>query len=443
MSEAESHLSGASSFSDYRYDVVHLPPAGLSSGRLKHHWSKQALGSKGPPDFSLIQMKAGPNKTPPGQHLDGLHSRVDPSDFHEAAGSKSEKVQHIGNHGTSHDWEDNLPKKKGHIRDKPSRADEMKGALFPVQPRGKATFSIYGDAATDPITHFRHQGGVVEAKWRPARRTGYANEAATQTWTWAQSKEALENMPKPTREQTKTEQKIQVSVRGERNYNVCGTEDLLPAATEDFIKCDVPPTRAHIVANDKKYLPYCARQGHTPRPMKEYNQSHQVWDCMLFDTKDGAGNETASRIGDDRDVSPGPSYNRDVSPGPSYMQPLQRTPRSMRGDPDARSYDDDGITPSAASYANVTPRGSNVTPRSVTPRNVRSSTPRGSRSGNNPMTTPRGSGARDTTPRGMRRSASQIVLPDGRAGTPPRNLTPRGSMSRKNSQPVLSQPAWR
>lgn len=70
-----------------------------------------------------------------------------------------------------------------------------------------------------------------------------------------------------------------VNCRGERIYNICGAEDLLPAGVYDYIKCDVPPTRSHVVWNDRKYLPTCARNDYVPRP-NDYNNSKTMWGVL-------------------------------------------------------------------------------------------------------------------------------------------------------------------
>jgi len=277
--------SGASSFSEYKYDNIHLPPAGLSSGRLKHYWGKVANNSSAHVDFSLIQMPPENIRQDPAEFV-GMRSLIDPSGYNDPAGNRSERVLHRKEYGI-HDWECE-PVEPG--ASKLNRSDEIrKFKIYTPQPRAKAAFSKHSSKKTDPITHFGAIYRKAEGKgYRPGRRYGYTNEASAQNWTWKQDKASWAHMKDIPMTKTRSEQKFQISVRGERAYNVCGTEDLLPAATEEFIKCDVPPPKAYIMANDKKFLPFCARAADSDAyqsvfkslPTTDPNQSSQIWSCM-------------------------------------------------------------------------------------------------------------------------------------------------------------------
>lgn len=319
-----------SDFSDYKFDNLHLPPAGLSSGRLKHHWGKDTWTTPYV-DFSLIQMPAAPEDNT----LVGSRSMIDPAGYNLPAGTRSERVLHRKDYGMN-DWECDDPKEFA-SKVKMKRSDDIrKFKIYCPQPRAKAVFSKRNHAKTDPITHFGTIYGDSKSavkNYRPGRRYGYKNEAASNNWTWRQDKASLDHMSKHNTALTKTEQKFQVSVRGERQYNVCGTEDLLPAATVGFVKCDVPPPREYITANDKKYLPFCARPFDSDafinckKPPNIANESQQVWNCM----RQGRSEVGAKDI-PVKEASSRGSVRSEISPSESSFISQNSTAVAMAGD---------------------------------------------------------------------------------------------------------------
>lgn len=282
-----------SDFSEYKYDNIHLPPAGLSSGRLKHHCGKNTRNRNA--DFTLIQMKAENARQVPADFV-GMRSLVDPAGYNLPAGTKSERVSHRREYGM-HDWEFGEDGVAG-VTKGGDRGDEMRRFKpHQSQLRAKAEFSKHNDGPTDPITHFGDiynrfdcQGNdIYRQVYRPGRKYGYANEASSQKWTWRQGVHDPYANTVPC-----SRKKFHTSVRGERAYNVCGNEDMLPGATADFVKCDVPPPRAYVMANDKRYLPLCARTADTdayrnamqawPEGTSSKYDSSRIWSCMIDET---------------------------------------------------------------------------------------------------------------------------------------------------------------
>jgi len=76
--------------------------------------------------------------------------------------------------------------------------------------------------------------------------------------------------------------KMHTSVKGEKKYNICGVQDMLPAAQEKFTKGDAPPSARHIFDNDKKYLQGFER-GRPPKGgggPEFLAESAEMWNCM-------------------------------------------------------------------------------------------------------------------------------------------------------------------
>jgi len=151
---------------------------------------------------------------------------------------------------------------------------------------------------TDPITHFRHENHGKEEVlwWKPCRQaTQNGRLGHAQTWTWQthidlsslsgrkQADLEKENMLKETTAHLNAQKHKAmgdlVTCRGERVYNLCGAEDMLPSGIYEYIKCDVPPTRTQILLNDQKYLPVCVRAMHLGGYLRpnDYNNSEGVW----------------------------------------------------------------------------------------------------------------------------------------------------------------------
>lgn len=212
-------------------DVADLPFAGVSNYRIATRHQEKLGGGGGRVDFSLLHHV-------PAKH--GTPRRLDPSAYPVPAG----------------------------------------GLVRPE--RGKLEVA---EAATDPITHFRHLGLDVPQKYRVSKRSGYKHPAAGQTWTWAQDPKVVAStglLPRP----EVVYLKASVGADGVRRPFVWGGEDLLPGATRDFVKCDRPAEIEHIIFNDKELLPYCLREGPytEKRPVHEHWRSDRMWDVMYDDS---------------------------------------------------------------------------------------------------------------------------------------------------------------
>mmetsp|Transcript_48267 Transcript_48267/g.75209 ORF Transcript_48267/g.75209 Transcript_48267/m.75209 type:complete len:444 (-) Transcript_48267:91-1422(-) len=231
--------------SDYSESVVSLdlphdflPAAGLSTFRRTHHASTKAHFTKGEAQSDLSMMK-GPRwqrRSMP---------RLDPASMHNGnpAGGVT-KVNRMECH--------------------------------------KAKIANKLEDPTDPITHFKHDPYMkkkVEVKEHFAKRMGYDHGAATQTWTWAQEPKVVAELGLDVRPEF-IWQKYQIGADGRRHYNVCGVEDLLPAATQEYFKADLQPQKENIARNDKKYLAYCIREGHQQRPVHSHFKSDDMWAVM-------------------------------------------------------------------------------------------------------------------------------------------------------------------
>jgi len=280
---------------DFREQAVHLPAAGMTTLRSKmiggKAKNKDRLDKGEPGEFAIRQnVYCGP-----GQEKVASRSHTEPSRYQSAAGQKSDRTV-TSIHQNLHDLEAQLakvhPNPKAAVSDRlKKRGDSMErmvpdelaakeGVLVEGRKKGNGQCGIQCER-TDPITHFKHEGVAFNKYWwRPARRYNSNNRARAQTWTWQQhqgrgEKKLDENSA------WYAENKVHdtgdlVTCRGERIYNLCGAEDMLPAALAAYIKCDKPPSKAQIVRNDKKHWPVCA-QDSPPREKNNYNESDEVW----------------------------------------------------------------------------------------------------------------------------------------------------------------------
>jgi len=215
-----------------------FPSAGLSTFRRSHHASTKAHYTKAEcqDDLSLLRGPRWQARSMP---------RLDPSSMHDGfpAGGVT-KVNRMECHKA----------KKG----------------------GKH------DDRTDPITHFKHDpdiGVKLEVKEHFVKRMGYEHGGALQHWTWAQDPKVVAELGCDARPES-VWQKYQVGADGKRYYNVCGVEDLLPAATQNFFKCDLPPQKENVLKNDRQMLAYCIREGHPQRPVHSHWKSDNMWSVM-------------------------------------------------------------------------------------------------------------------------------------------------------------------
>lgn len=235
-----------SSFSDFAYDNHRCPPAGVASARLKKHKSKQCVNKGQGTIGGALAMDERQAMGAAKERLDG--PRRDPATHAKAAGARSEKLTLLLNHDHESDWKDMKSGDKA-----PRRAQ---GFILDVPKKGKAICTPVG--CQNPLL----QPGV-SPKERYHRRIGYEHGTARQTWTWNECKEvpwtpdqSLMNMKRAGDGKSAEPGcvKVHTSSKGEKKYNVCGVEDMLPAGTCRFIKSDAPPTSRHIYENDRREL---------------------------------------------------------------------------------------------------------------------------------------------------------------------------------------------
>jgi len=316
--------------------------------------------------------------------------------------------------------------------------------------------------ATDPINHFRHQD---QPKKKSSKRTGYDTEAAKQTWTWAQDLKVIESLGLETRP-VPSRIKFSIGADGQRYFNMFGREDLLPAATRDYIKCDRPARRDLITFNDKERLPYFLRDTQTKkRPVHNHWQSDDMWAVMRNQTYLETLRDEPLCAGKPRQDTREPSLASEdesvewMNPTPRLGQSKENAPphgllRDNYVDEDAPAHK---MTPwmalDAASIPGETPRMttladsrgpvSSMTPRSVsrcdtTPRSI---TPRSSIAHG---TTPRGVSSRNVSAQDVRLrpspSAPSLISASSRdvayqVATPLQTATPRGGTTPRSMTP--------
>jgi len=243
------------SFSEFHYDNSKSPPAGVPSARLNHHHSKDC--SKDTSHSSqvekVIRMTPEQELRCKGEYLDG--PRIDPSQIPTAAGDLSRntkiKVCLLANQmeGMSPTVVANTPEGK------PDKQKKISGFILDVSRKAPAACSGLQDQYKDPLNPSEEQFE------RRCKRLGY--KIAETDWTWNECQEKsgdlaeFMNQHDPNRVLkglTPFEIKMHASVKGEKKYNVCGVQDMLPAATEKFTKGDAPPSARHIYENDKRDL---------------------------------------------------------------------------------------------------------------------------------------------------------------------------------------------
>lgn len=124
---------------------------------------------------------------------------------------------------------------------------------------------------------------------RKIKRTGY--KTAQSTWTWNECNEVsglspeFVNMHDPNvvlAGLSPMDIKMHTSVKGEKKYNVCGVQDMLPAAQERFTKADAPPSARHIYENNKRDLCPFERgvAGKSTGYVEFLAESPDMWNCM-------------------------------------------------------------------------------------------------------------------------------------------------------------------
>lgn len=386
------------------YAAAHddIQVAGLSSFRQTRHDYKLAGSRGGQVDFSLLQ---------PGRGRPDANMRLDPAAFDLPAGGLV---------------------KPNHVE------------------CGIAKIANVNSDRTDPITHFKSEGLDREG-FKPKKKRGYNHAAAGQSWTWAQDPKVIASLGLDNRPPN-MKQKFSVGADGQRHYNMCGIEDLIPAASKDYIKCDRPARDQYIERNDKENLAYCFREGlqtdHTKkRPVHEYWQSDGIWSVMRdegymkvqsgewprrrssqpkvrapsLSSDDGSEewrNEPISRGNCQRELQPGriPDHRAVVEEdGGEYI------PEKMGPWMPLDAMSGIGSTPRTTAPSESRTPALSMTPRSLCRREI---TPRGA--------TPR----RDTTPRG---STPRSATPRSAAARTPQSMSSRGfSVPDLRSKPTAS-----
>lgn len=333
--------------------TVQLPPAGITSKRLNIGFGhKETKGSN--VDLSLLYMSEGPH---PGDIALGFKSRVDPGTFQGAAGTTADRFTYTM--VNKDDWEYNLYNTKAkHARETLKAAKNgteapsshqgflsagageeahawLDNRIMKPQPKGRGECTV--DARTDPITHFRHEGVVFKDPWKPQKRTGYNAKATTQTWTWQTNNEQPHHS-----EQTpgiKVSKNV-LDCRGRMHYLNAGEEDMIPAATNNYIKSDRKPTDAHVLKNDKTQLSWVFRTQASPRNKFQSHGSEQIWDCMVYEYTRSAsvGDMSVQCDRSVRSESQDPTPMRAAqSPRGSILSSCQSEPQLSRGWQDDRT----------------------------------------------------------------------------------------------------------
>lgn len=252
-----------------------------------------------------------------------------------------------------------------------------------------------------------------------------------------------------------------------------GIEDLLPAATRNYIKCEKPTRQGLIEWNDRVQLPYCLREGTTKkRSVHDYWRSDSMWDVMrdqvyLQAAKEGNLKreyigESKSKVGkgifayanrrregyessDDESLEWADEPRRESRHKENAHPNLTpRSSESRKADAIAGLKTGPWMSIDAASVQGSTPASEKVPALSMTPRSVsrqlRDMTPRGF--------TPRSSSTRDATPRSatprLRPSPSAPSLPPRKDAssqvTPGAAATPRGDYTPRSVTPLGSAP---
>jgi len=273
------------SFSEFHYDNSDHPAAGVGSSRLWHDKAKNCNTTLYNSQVSqVIRMTPEQEYNCQFERLDG--PRLDPSKMPGGgAGDMSTrtkvKVTLLANHDSSRADKANearpeaqrgeVKRARGFILDNPSKS---KAACAPPP------------CSTNPLR-------PPEEKFnRQLKRNGYNLQESR--WTWNESHEVTGQDPEFVKAHDHTvvlaglkklERKLYTSVKGEKKYNICGAQDMIPAGTRQHATADCPPTQRHIYENDKKSLQGFER-GARPKgvPVEskiEYmGESPEMWNCM-------------------------------------------------------------------------------------------------------------------------------------------------------------------
>lgn len=141
---------------------------------------------------------------------------------------------------------------------------------------------------TDPITHFKHEKMSFDKRQviikRGKRRPDGEHRAAKQSWTWSRDKGVREQMNLHDCESAGIKRFV-IDQTGQWVYCIHGVEDLRPAATRTYLKCEKYPKKDHIKFNDKVAMPCCVRDN-VPgkedclKPPNNWTKSDRIWDVL-------------------------------------------------------------------------------------------------------------------------------------------------------------------
>mmetsp|Transcript_16473 Transcript_16473/g.29970 ORF Transcript_16473/g.29970 Transcript_16473/m.29970 type:complete len:489 (-) Transcript_16473:114-1580(-) len=167
--------------------------------------------------------------------------RINPANQHPAGIEASKTVQY-NNHWMERDWK--TSKESG---GNPGRAPAW---VYAFQTKRR----IEPPENWDPIKH----DFIRPRAWVPRsmRRMGYDNAANRETWNLMNSTNQSGPLEQNyTREQLRDiASKVHISSLNEIIYNIGGGEDLMPPATNDFVKADLPSSQQQQYENDCRNL---------------------------------------------------------------------------------------------------------------------------------------------------------------------------------------------
>jgi hypothetical protein len=227
----------------------------------------------------VIRMSAQQEHLSKSEYLDG--PRVDPAKIRAAAGDVSAKtriqVSLLGHVGDDDEYAVRLQTPSPDAAAKPKK--KAQGFILDVSRKSPA--------ACQPPTESMNPLRPTDEKFvRQVKRNGFSNQESS--WTWGVGdfgNNAIKYDYDAIAKSAKLHgsgNKLTHSVKGERKYCVCGIEDMLPPATEKFMKSDRPPAARYLYENDKRDL----QAFEMGRPAKcaagpEYgHQSPEMWICM-------------------------------------------------------------------------------------------------------------------------------------------------------------------
>lgn len=152
-----------------------------------------------------------------------------------AAGAQSSVAPRLTNH-----WSAGI---QGICRPPPTHFD------LPRKARGESC----PPPKTDPIA-FSHMSGLGAMSPRAVRRIGYESPSARGTWKLASSAANGENPNAPVEDDGLYKQLVTRVARHRKPEHMAGSEDLLPAARQRFVKSDAPASKACARQNDQRHL---------------------------------------------------------------------------------------------------------------------------------------------------------------------------------------------